>query len=247
MSWSGNAYTIDEDAFRNMISQIDRYNKVFVLEECYYSGELTPLQNEFYQRKRLYEYLGKGGWHIQLDCDEYLLRFSGFVSLLKKLSSRKEEKINVCSPMIHLYKQLDNGFLVVDPITKSNIEYLPVATRGITYDQGRKNVGFNIRTDFIVIHQSWARTKQEVVDKINNWGHSHEVDGASYLDKWNALDRYNFMQFKNFHPIIPQCWPRLVHVEGKSVNHVLTNRKFSFMPRLSFRDLIFRKILRIVD
>jgi hypothetical protein len=239
ISWSGNPYSIDEEAFKNMISKLDHLNKISILEEDYHVTGWSPTQNEYYQRKRVIEHLGEDGWHIMIDCDEYFINFPQFVAYLKKIAKRREKKINVCCPMIHLYKQLHNGFLVVNPVHKSKIDCVPIASRGIAYETGRRNKGANIFTNFEILHQSWARTDGEIVDKISNWGHSHEVDKNTYLEKWRKVNSANFRLFENFHPLSPDYWPRLEFLSETSIEGILHNTDFSFMPRFSKRQLFY--------
>jgi hypothetical protein len=83
ISWSGHRYEWHEHEFRSMIREIDKSSKILIVEEDYHLLTLTPMQNEVRQRNKIADHLGAGGWHIQLDCDEYFHNFSGFVSYLR--------------------------------------------------------------------------------------------------------------------------------------------------------------------
>src|SRR6478609_4788130 len=77
-SWSGLKYSFDEEGFHALINRIDAKRKIQSLEENFHNASLTPMQNEIRQRNRMADFMGEGGWHIQLDCDEYFIDYEGF-------------------------------------------------------------------------------------------------------------------------------------------------------------------------
>jgi hypothetical protein len=253
-SWSGNKFELERADLDKLIRSIDRDNKISVSEESFYLPELSPMQNEVRQRNRIAELMGKGGWHIQLDCDEYFLDFKGFTDFLKRMSPGQRRKINVSCPWIILYKQMADGFLYVDPEESDKLEYMQIATYEPHYEHSRRNGNFNILTNFQILHQSWARTDDEVQTKLRNWGHSQDLDPQRYFETWQQISKENFQRYHNLHPLVPTHWPSLAYVKGKDIAEISRNLEIGKFPMLSAWELVLknsklmsrlRKILRV--
>lgn len=216
ISWSGKPFSFDEDGFINMVEKIDVNKKVFIYEEKFYMPELTPMQNEIRQRNMMTESYGEvEGWYVQLDADEYFLDFKGFVSFLKRFKSNR--KVNICCPLLNLYKQIPQGMLWIKPNTFEQIHFAPIATRYPVYEHGRLNGFFNILTEFSILHQSWARDEAEIWEKLSNWGHSTDFDVEKYFLHWKKVNKDNYKRYINFHFLYPKTWPALELKQNVSV------------------------------
>jgi hypothetical protein len=239
-SWSGLRYSFDEEGFRELVSRIDKGKKIRLLEENFYDKSLSPMQNEVRQRNRMAAFLGEGGWHIQLDCDEYFVDYKGFIKYLEQLPKARTSRVNVCCAWIVLYKKTENGFLYVNPERKDNLYFIQVASRHPNYEHGRRNGDFNICAPFYLVHQSWARSSSEILEKVENWGHSNEFDSKSYFDKWNIIDENNYAEVRNFHPTEPELFPSLCFEKGKTIPELLKNIKYKDLIFLSPFELLIR-------
>lgn len=226
ISWSGLSYTFDNQRFYALVRRIDTKGKVKFLEENFYEESLTPMQNEVRQRNRIAEFMGVGGWHVQLDCDEYFVDFPRFVKYLVQLPNKSSKNVNICCSWIVLYKKTENGFLYVNPERKDNLYFIQVATRDPSYEYGRRNGHFNVYTSFFLIHQSWARSEQEIKEKVANWGHSKDFDSQAYFDVWNAIDESTYQGIKNFHPTNPPLFPSLIFERGETIKEFMSNLKY---------------------
>lgn len=236
-TWADIPYEWNQARFNNLISSIDFKNKVRIYEDNFHLGDLTTMENEVRQRNMLAAHMGQGGWHIQLDCDEYFIRFDEFVKYLKSLKPRNY-KFNVSCSLITLFKQIDAGFLFVLPNALDRIEFIQIATRTPHYEVGRRNGDFNVYTNFKIIHQSWARSEADIRQKIKNWGHNNDFDQAQFLKSWKNLDESNFKNYANFHPINPPQWHSLSLVEAGSVEqffHLFDAKKFPSFSSLSLK------------
>lgn len=242
ISWSGQRYDFNDAAFRELVASIDLAGKVSILEEDYHLPDLSPMANEVRQRNRIGAFLGAGGWHVQLDCDEYFLDFNGFVRYLRAFPQGKRP-LNICCPWVVLYKQVNTGFLFVDPITRGNIEYMQIATRHPVYEYGRRNGFFNVYTNFAIIHQSWARDREEIRAKISNWGHARDFDTERYFSFWDSLNENTYTTASDFHFLKPPVWPRLNFVAADSVHVFVEKFKAVKFPKLSRFDLLMRNSL----
>jgi hypothetical protein len=206
-SWTGEAFSWDEWGFNKMIREIDTSDKIRIYEDEFYNPDLLPMQNEVAQRNKIAKILGEGGWHVQLDADEYFVDFKAFTDFLNRFKSRR--KVNICCPMINLYKQIPEGMLWIKPTAFREIEYFAIATQYPNYEYGRRNGNFDVLTSFPILHQSWARSESEIWEKLNNWGHAKDFDVEAYFQKWKEANAHNYTLYKNFHHLRPATWPAL--------------------------------------
>ncbi|MGD1842044.1 MAG: hypothetical protein ACFB0B_14285 [Thermonemataceae bacterium] len=219
LTWSGNHFNFDEVGFQQMLNKLDTKNKIKVYEDDFYQHHLTPMQCEVRERNLLAKALGEGGWHIQLDADEYFLNFDAFVSYIRQLSSQ-QKPFNVCVSLINLFKKVEKGYLHV-ALSDKQQELVQVATTLPHYDYGRKNGYFNHISPFFMLHDTWARSPEEVWQKISNWGHKADFDTEHYFNFWKGINQYNYQSVENFHPIRPSTWQKLALLEGDTIDEVI--------------------------
>jgi hypothetical protein len=234
-SWSGKPFNWDQQGFEAMLKKLDPLGKIQLFEEDFYQPQLSPMQNEVRQRNMIAHFMGKGGWHIQLDADEYFLDFKGFTNYLKKLGAPL--KVNVSCPWVTLYKQVPDGFLWVKPGHFEQVEFIQIATTDPCYEYGRRNGYFNIITDYALLHQSWARTEQEIWEKLTNWGHALDFDVQEYFNLWKMVNSDNYKTYKDFHHLNPGAWPKLAMAKGESINCMISQGKNDFKLPISKRAL----------
>jgi hypothetical protein len=223
VSWSGNKFEFDKDAFLSWIRKIDNSGKIHIYQDNFYLPELSPMQNEVRQRNKIAEFMESGGWHIQLDTDEYFLNFDKFVTFLQQ--SKFKKPVNICCPWITLFKKISSGYLMIHSDYDKKQEFVAVATNAPLYEFGRWNGYFKIKTNFAILHQSWARTNNEILDKIKNWGHKNDFDTMKYYQKWEQLNEFNYQSFTNFHPIIPKTWERLSLLKSPGIPELISELK----------------------
>lgn len=241
-SWAGQKYEFDDAAFYSFVQQIDIDKKIILYEDDFALPELNSRQNCNRHRTLIAQKMGKGGWHIQVDADEYFLNFKGFVQYLKKINPKPtgtEKPINISCPFIPLIKKTQNGYLFVRYENKLP-EMIPMATNVPDYQRARQNGHFNHYTNFYVIHETWARGEEELLYKINNWGHASEEleerqKRMSYFHLWKALDEYNYQYLQNFHPAKAEIWPALDFCEGKNIDEFLQNFSMPVFPLSKFQ------------
>jgi hypothetical protein len=231
-TWAGEYYEFDQKKFDSFTQTIDKEHKIKLHVDDYYVASLTTAQNEVRQRQKLSEAMGSGGWHIQLDCDEYFLQFGDFVQYLKSLSF-PDARYNVCCPLITVFKEVEGGYLCVQPKEAKDSEYIQIASQSPQYLHGRRNGHFNLYTNFLILHQSWARSDDEVIQKIANWGHNRDFEPRAFLQLWTALDKNNYTQLKNFHPLKPNLWPTLAFYSASSIAELIKKFPVWSFPQLT--------------
>ncbi len=232
ISWSGEKFDFDEKAFNSFINEIDSEQKIRVLESDFFLAGKSAAENEVVQRNAMAIFLGAGGWHIQLDADEYFVDFPSFTKFLSSLPKRKYS-YNICCLLITLFKQTTKGFLVVDPLNVGNSEYIQIASLTPSYLHGRRNGHFNQYVNFSIVHQSWARSDEEILQKLKNWGHINDFNTNVYFTFWKTIKQENYLAIKNFHPIEPKRWPSLRFVEAFSIKDFMFELEQLQLPRLS--------------
>lgn len=223
-SWACNPYEIDNDAFYEFVKGIDTDNKIDIYEDDFSLENLNSRENCNRHRMLIAESMGKGGWHIQIDSDEYFLDFNGFTEYLKaiiKNPSGNEKPLNVNVNLIPLYKQVENGYLYVD-FEEKPFENAPFATNAPLYERARNNGYFNHISPFIAIHETWARNEDQLWYKLKNWGHAAEelesnASKMSYFNLWKTIDKFNYKHIRNINPARPEVWPALDYCEASSI------------------------------
>lgn len=254
-AWSCKPYKFDEDAFYTFVKAIDTHNKIIVYEDDFSLPDLDSRQNCNRHRHLMADKMGHGGWHLQIDADEYFLDFGGFVRELKKIDanpSPDKKPINICCPFVPLIKRTSTGYLYVD-FDQNSPEIIPIATNKPDYQRARQNGHFNHFVPSYVIHETWARSEDELWFKINNWGHSAEElkviqPRLSYFHLWKALDENNYQYIHNFHPAKAEVWPSLGHIQAEDIHKLLkqfTAPRAGFLNRLSFSINNNRNIARL--
>jgi len=212
-TWSGDKFVLPE-LFLDQVTQLDVNNKIEVYEDDFSIPGLAPIDNDTRERRLLADRLGPGGWHVQVDADEYFIDFSAFVAELRKLEDQYgDEAVEVRPQWVTLFKQDETGFFLVHPLS----ETFAAATNRPDYLFARncnEDEYHVVRSGQLVLHQSWARTRDELEKKISAWGHRNDFDGKSYLRFWDSVSLDTCRYISNFHPIYDQMWMNLSYFSG---------------------------------
>ncbi|HEY3402699.1 MAG TPA: hypothetical protein VGK59_04875 [Ohtaekwangia sp.] len=229
-TWSGQSYAFDDHAFRDWLKQADPDNKVDVYEDDFSLPGLSAMENDSRQRNMMAARMGKGGWHVQIDSDEYFLAFDEFIKALRNIIPRPsgdEKALNVCPALLPLIKKVKTGYLFVDFKTRLP-EHAPFATNVPVYHAARRNGHFNVVVPSYVIHETWARSDDELWYKFSNWGHADEEFAqmdrrTSYFNLWKSLDENNYQYLCDFHPGEPAAWPALGFCKAGSIEELMAH------------------------
>ncbi|MDR1847335.1 MAG: hypothetical protein LBR17_04375, partial [Bacteroidales bacterium] len=195
-TWSGNDITIDA-SFWQWIKEFDTQHKIEIYRDTFYVEGLSSVQNDTRERNMLGKYMGEGGWHVQIDADEYFVDFKDFVDFLHYLDVHKKHINCVYQEWLLLYKRLSNGYLFV----KGGGGSTAIATKTPNYVccrivENEKKIVYPQR----VIHESFARTEEALYTKLKNWSHNTDFDTEGYFHYWKMIDERNYMFISNLHP-----------------------------------------------
>lgn len=216
-TWSGNKFEIPTSFF-DLIKAYDKKNIIEFYFEDFYVPTLTPMECETRERNLLLKRLGKSGWKIQLDVDEYIYDFKS----VKKFLNRnwffnvfpKLTPMQFRGKLVTLYKEIQGGFLFID--NKERFSFITNCNQNST---ARITFGVSSHyTNINVIHQSWARKENEIQTKIKNWGHRDDFDTTKYYNFWNSLSSENYNEYINIHPMSPKLWDKLYFLESNNID-----------------------------
>ncbi|MFB9108009.1 hypothetical protein [Flavobacterium gyeonganense] len=218
-TWSGNDFELPQTFF-DELKAFDSDNKIEYYFDSFYVPDFSPSMCETRERNMLAQRMGKG-WLIQLDVDEYIYDFEKVSHYLKKYwylnLLPKKTPIVFRGKLITLFKKLPDGFLYIE-----NNEKFPFITNVPKYIGARFNN--NVRnhfTNIAAIHQSWARSENEISFKIKNWGHKDAFDTKNFLALWDSLNSTNYKDFRNIHPLVPEVWNELQFLQSDSIEEFI--------------------------
>lgn len=219
-TWKGNVYQLP-DMFFEWIKEFDRDNKIHIYEDSFYLPDFTPIFLETRERNMLARYMGESGWHIQIDVDEYFLNFKEFVDNIKLLKNPIPTEIY--AEWIVIFKQDATGIFIVNP---SGL--FPIATNFPFYIHARRisSEVKRLKINAKIIHQSWGRNETELKFKLENWGHSNDIDWSDYLNFWRSVNKDNYKKVRDFHPFTPSSWSNLKYLDLTDSHLDITNIDF---------------------
>lgn len=212
-TWTGEPFEVDPEIF-SWLKSIDTEGKIEIYEDDFYDSSLSAMGNDVRERTMLGKKMGLGNWIIQVDADEIFLDFPKFVKTLEKynhfLRNPEKNKVQIGAFLVHLYKYTENGILYVNKPHK-----FMLATNYPNYKWARQTKERIIYVDTLLLHETLARTEEQIRKKTRNWGHSHEVNNT-FLDKWIAVNETNYKEYRNFYYMEPERWKELDFFPSKN-------------------------------
>lgn len=222
LTFAGQPFSIDPSFF-DWLDGFDTKKKIAVYEDVFYQRGLTGSQIETRIRNLLAQKMGEGGWHVQVDVDEYFVNMNELVAQLRALEKTTgNNKITVMAYLSSIFKIADGGYYMI-----GNPEKFALATNHPVYESHRYNDAENERVtvNHLLAHQSWGRTEAELKTKLVNWAHRDDFDTEAYFRFWKSLNRDNYSYVKNFHPMKPSMWENLLFIEAGSIAELLAKMK----------------------
>lgn len=237
LTWSGNKFEVSPSFFE-WLKEFDTENKIELYYDNFYVPSQTATQLDTRERKMLSAKMGIGNWLIQIDSDEYFIDFEGFVKQLRKydhyLDNPEKNKIQIAAFWIIIYKYTEKGILYVDKPMKSIF-----ATNYPNYKNFRRTNERVIYLDSLVLHESVARSEEQLRYKLKNWSHKTDVND-SFLDKWLSVNETNYKEFKNFYYVEPDRWKTLDYFPTKNIEEINKLTKKSDKLKLTKTFLFFK-------
>ncbi|KIC64537.1 hypothetical protein [Chryseobacterium taiwanense] len=221
-TWAGNDVIIPEEVFSE-IKKIDHQNKIVLYKDSFYIPNMQPMELETRQRNMMAQNIGLDGWHIQIDGDEYAYGFEKLSKFLRKhsylLKNPEKNQFNFDVNFVTLFKHNEDGYFVITPFD----EKCMLITNYPKYEYARRtNKGRTLSLNYYLIHQSWAREEEEIVKKINNWGHKNDFDTSKFLTFWKQLNSENYSHIKDFHPLYESLWKEISFFPAKNIEEFIS-------------------------
>ena len=214
-TWKGNSFEIDP-SFYTWLETFDTEKKITLYKDDFFISQLDTIQNDTRERIMLSEQMGIGNWLVQVDADEIFLDFKNFVNTLRKfdhyLDEPKKKPIQIAGFLVNIYKYLDNGILYVNEPTK-----VMLATNYPNYKRARNTKQRVVYTDNILLHECLSRTEEELKFKLENWGHSHQLNDE-FLPKWKKANETNYKELKNLFYMDPKIWKGLGYLPSRNLD-----------------------------
>lgn len=215
-TWVGQPFYIP-DTFFGWLQDFDKDNKIHLYEDDFCDLNLTPMQCETRERNMLSEFMGTGGWHVQIDADEYFIDFKGFKNYLTRYVDYDTEQV-LLLPFYTIFKEDNTGFFIV----KDAEEYVPVVFNNPKFIRARYTECQ--KTHVIpspILHQSWAKDESQIRKKIENWGHKNDFDTDKYFQLWKFVDSYTYKRLKNLHPLVEDGWKTLEYIPTTKITELV--------------------------
>ena len=96
-----------------------------------------------------------------------------------------------------------------------------------------------------MIHQSWARSSNEIEQKINNWGHKNDFDVQEFYKKWKDLDENNYKNYIDFHPLPGSFWGKLEFFEARNIQDFIEKFEQKNPQKKLYLNLSFTKRIKL--
>ncbi|TQM12594.1 hypothetical protein [Chryseobacterium aquifrigidense] len=244
-TWAGNDIHIPESVFSD-IKKLDTQNKIIFYKDTFFIEGMQPMELETRQRNMMAEKMGAGGWHIQMDGDEYAYDFGVLAGFLKGnkflLKNPAKNPFNFQVNFVTLFKHNAEGFFVITPFD----EKCMLITNNPQYEYARNtNKGRILPLDFYLIHQSWAREESEISEKINNWGHKNDFDTSTFLNSWKTVNADNYKIFIDFHPLYKGIWKELSFFPAKNIDEFILSFSKKYPQQKLNLNLSFTKKIKM--
>jgi hypothetical protein len=243
-TWSGRPFSIAK-YFLDWLSEIDTDHKIVWEKGNYADINKNPLDNETQQRNDMFRNHPGYDWYIQLDADEYFIHFKQFVEYLNTIDDKQQVNVSVCLKTI--YKQIANTFFQVG----GKMETVGVATNHPSYTKGRfVEKCKEIKTSYVLLHQSWGRSENDVRHKLRNWGHRDDLNPEMFLQVWKRCNKFTYVLYRYFHPLHAPIWPYLEQVKAESISALIDHYRHHPLiekpvPPLTWPQKLIKKLLKI--
>mgnify|MGYP000047105221 FL=1 len=229
ITWSGNEFSIDEDALWSELSQIDGDSKITIIEEDFHQSEVA-IENDNYERNFL-----KGecahDWIFSFDADEMLVNAKEFFYNFCPIVENYRHQKDICMTWATPYKVVTDGeesvTLVIanedgSPFFGENQGVVTSKDSTFTYARwtDKSGAGDNrIMSPLIALHWSLCRPSNELHEKIHNIGHSDIVEEDPFYKIWSQVDMTNYDQLRNFKTsgLGGAQWPKLEPIPSNNV------------------------------
>jgi hypothetical protein len=234
ITWSGNPFSINEDALWSELSQIDGDGKISIIEEDFHQSKVA-IENDNYERNFLKEQCSND-WIFSFDADEMLVNAKDFFYNFCPLAERYMYKMDLCMTWTTPYKVVTDDEGNSQTLIIANPDDTPffgenqgvVTSKSSTFTYARwtdkSGAGANrMMTPLVALHWSLCRPEKELHEKIHNIGHSDLVEKDPFYQIWSKVTWENYHELENFKTsgLGGAQWPKLVAIPSEHVEEYI--------------------------
>jgi hypothetical protein len=234
LTWSGERFDIPASFFDRIRRLDGASNRIRLVSRSFYSSSRSPMENDVAERNALSSEVKDGNWIVSVDADEYLLNPEDLFTFLGR---HRQEGVSVDASWITVFKDLGDSLLVVAAQADGSLEHFPIATRKRgAFVVARRTDTPTILSPALALHYSWGREREELLQKLLNWSHTRDFDVRKYFDFWLGVNEHNYVTIRQFHPLSPETWSRLIKVkkvdlENGHLGDLGQHGSWSILPR----------------
>jgi hypothetical protein len=201
VSWNGKPFALDGGELREGLRSLDTEGKIRLVEGDFHAqGSATA--NDTHERNALSMECRPGNWLVQIDSDELLQNPAQFRDWLL----RRSWHWLVLGRWTVVFKRFGDDYLVVD----KHDAWISVASRLRGAFTGcRDTKELKRRSPLHLLHFSWGRSEEELLQKLQSWTHARDFDTAKFFELWKSVDLENYGGLRDFHPLDGPDWPSL--------------------------------------
>lgn len=234
ITWSGNPFSINEDALWSELSLIDGDGKISIIEEDFHQSKVA-IENDNYERNFLKEQCSND-WIFSFDADEMLVNAKDFFYNFCPLAERYMYKMDLCMTWTTPYKVVTDDEGNSQTLIIANPDDTPffgenqgvVTSKNSTFTYARwtdkSGAGANrMMTPLVALHWSLCRPEKELHEKIHNIGHSDLVEKDPFYQIWSKVTWENYHELENFKTsgLGGAQWPKLVAIPSEHVEEYI--------------------------
>ena len=234
MTWSGNSFSINEEALWAELSQIDGDGKISIIEEDFHQSEIA-IENDNFERNFLKAQCSND-WIFSFDADEMLVNAKSFFYDFCPIVEPYFDKVDICMTWATPYKVVTDGEDKSNTLVIANRDETPffgenqgfVTSKNSTFTYARwtdKSAAGNnrIMSPLVALHWSLCRPEKELHEKIHNIGHSDLVEKDPFYQIWSQVTWDNYHELEDFKTsgLGQAQWPRLFAVPSEHVEEYI--------------------------
>ena len=234
MTWSGNSFSINEEALWAELSQIDGDGKISIIEEDFHQSEIA-IENDNFERNFLKAQCSND-WIFSFDADEMLVNAKSFFYDFCPIVEPYFDKVDICMTWATPYKVVTDGEDKSHTLVITNKDETPffgenqgvVTSKDSTFTYARwtdKSAAGNnrIMSPLVALHWSLCRPEKELHEKIHNIGHSDLVEKDPFYQIWSQVTWDNYHELEDFKTsgLGQAQWPSLFAVPSEHIEEYI--------------------------
>ncbi len=239
ITWSKNPFTFNESELWKQLKKIDTEDKIKIVEHNFHDSAI-PLENDNFERNYLKSECSHD-WIFSIDADEDLVNPKEFFVDFLPIVDTYYDKVELLFTWYLPFKQFtavpsstdaDGKEVTMDitlVIAHEDNSFFRGDTQGFTTSKDKTftycrwtETTQKLLSPLAVMHWSFCRTKEQLDQKLKNFGHSNTINEDPFFHNWTMCDMNNYKELKNFKTsgLGGNQWEKLVPVSTERLMDV---------------------------